>query len=470
MNNPRFYADWMWHHDFDSDVDRPHSVSESTAYCFTAALRALRILERHGVLIPDMVSWVVPCRPGGPTRAGAWPVGGTDVEAAILTQDLLTHITELDPAPTSIVDATFRGTCRVVQPGGATVVLPDATTLRVLPDEDLPLVVLATTTDVWTPRNRFGEPQPELHDLNAPRLAACLTDISAELGWEFEPDDDPKPCATPTATGLDNTTFYDRQSLGYTASPPATTFLAGVPESSPIGRFIAVAPKNRPIAGSAEALDAWGEWLRRQITTAAAAVPGVTADVLDPRITECRPLAEPGVYRQIESVDGDRGRVAAAEFVRRITEHLVDGGWHVDERRHVDPAPVPNRVIEATASRRDCEVTVRAWTTDARFVVRGATPRIRLYPRRAWVRPQRVVFPNTVSSGSVLCCECDGWGSCPCCEGQGWLPDSERRCPLCDHLGGSRGGDCPICRGRGELSVDKLTRHQRESYPHLRER
>ncbi|MDG9721110.1 hypothetical protein [Streptomyces sp. DH24] len=67
---------------------------------------------------------------------------------------------------------------------------------------------LVTYSDAWLPYDLKGRPQPEVHALNAPRLAAALRDLSEALDSETDPDD-PTWFAKPNETGAENI-FDDR--------------------------------------------------------------------------------------------------------------------------------------------------------------------------------------------------------------------------------------------------------------------
>lgn len=438
-----FHADWTWHTDSgDAAAADPRTHRQTLMRHVSVGLRRLR---KHGLLLPDTVTWLTVDPQRQPTRVeGMLPLRSSAV-SSIITQvtDFLDRFGESDsPLTTGVL--TFHGTCRVVQPKDGSVLVPDAIWLDVHGDSDAPMLVLATGVDTWMPRNRFGEPQQELYELNAPRLTACLEEITGELACDIEPDDAQKPYLAVTSTGLDNAMFYDRKTFHYTSVPPHEAFLASVAEGSPIGQALAVVPKAKPVPGAAEAIDAWGTWLAHEVATAVDALPDIPTRSWQTTVTRPEPRTAPNVYVQHETVDTGRGNLTALDVVRRVAEALVGRCWDVT----LHPSDGSN--VTATATRRGCTISITAWPKVDRATLTGATPGIRLYPDRAWQRPPRVVTPETVDTGCALCYECDGWGTCPACDGRGWMSNGDR-CFNCTTS--IRWGACPICRGDGQLTI-----------------
>ncbi len=69
---------------------------------------------------------------------------------------------------------------------------------------------LHTQSDAWLPHTLWGDPQPEVHRLNAPRLESLLRSIEAKVGEECWPEvDDRRALARPVPYGLENITYDD---------------------------------------------------------------------------------------------------------------------------------------------------------------------------------------------------------------------------------------------------------------------
>lgn len=64
-------------------------------------------------------------------------------------------------------------------------------------------IELLTYTDVWLPYDLKGRPQPQVFEVNGPRLSAVLNELSKGLESETDPDD-PTCFAKPTPTGAEN--------------------------------------------------------------------------------------------------------------------------------------------------------------------------------------------------------------------------------------------------------------------------
>lgn len=73
----------------------------------------------------------------------------------------------------------------------------------VLATDTFVTVDLATYGDCWLPHDLTGRPQPEVHQANAPRLAAALDALAALLRDPTEPDG-PTRYGVPTPTGVGN--------------------------------------------------------------------------------------------------------------------------------------------------------------------------------------------------------------------------------------------------------------------------
>jgi hypothetical protein len=68
---------------------------------------------------------------------------------------------------------------------------------------DFVSVDLVTFSDAWMPYDLKGRPQPGIHQANAPRLAAALSDLATALDSETDPDD-PTYFGRPTESGVEN--------------------------------------------------------------------------------------------------------------------------------------------------------------------------------------------------------------------------------------------------------------------------
>lgn len=394
-----FRADWTW--PAAGCRPAPEPLHELAAL----AARLLRITGSHRLLSPESVRWV--------TR-GAAAAGGT-LWIPARVDDLAGHIENEVPQPAESLAVT--GPTTVLQPENAAVTVPGGFRLHV--SGHPAAVTLQTTLDVW-----FDDRRPELHELNAPRLAACLAEITAELGGP--PDGSRSP-------------------QGDSPRPP-----------TPVQKLLAYAPRHLPIPWSTEAVETWAQWLRSQLLSAAA-LPGSRPEARTLWVSEPDQLLRPGEYVQTEEAEVDRGGLTAEESVRAIADRLAANGWRLTK----------STATEATAHRLGSRIEVTAWPHTPRAHLTGTTPPVQVYPRRPWERPPRAATAERLDPGEVLCYECEGWGSCPVCEGLGWRLPQRERCPHCANYHTPPQGLCPICRGSGSLSVGRLSPSQRAHYPDL---
>lgn len=80
--------------------------------------------------------------------------------------------------------------------------------LRVSPDSIGPSATLSVHHDVWATCDFRGNPHPEVHARNAPRLATALRELDALLGVEAEPGE-PTYFGMAKAYGLEDAELID---------------------------------------------------------------------------------------------------------------------------------------------------------------------------------------------------------------------------------------------------------------------
>ncbi|MFE2250467.1 hypothetical protein [Streptomyces lavendulae] len=200
MRAPRESGSWFW------DL---YDVSESGLEpALATAARMSAVLSAHGLLEPQALEW-------------SWfEVGkgglGIDSGLSLLSRSL---------GDEKLADE-IRG-CRPVGHPGAEmtgfVVVGSGTwydaegsarkegrlvELRVSPDSIGPSATLSVHHDVWATCDFRGNPHPEVHARNAPRLATALRELDVLLGVEAEPGE-PTYFGMAKAYGLEDAELID---------------------------------------------------------------------------------------------------------------------------------------------------------------------------------------------------------------------------------------------------------------------
>lgn len=178
LRAPRDIASWMWF---------PRHLESSLPAQYALAARIAEVTARHGLLaVPRIIS--------------AWRLGGVVMPQA---QSTMQPTGPLDDPATLAAVAAARpsGLPESAQPGAMELIGPgtwlDADGAAHAEDSlvritvDLPpgdaWVQLEVFHDVWMPCDFTGRPHPRIHERNAPRLAAAITDINTLLAAEAEP-------------------------------------------------------------------------------------------------------------------------------------------------------------------------------------------------------------------------------------------------------------------------------------------
>ncbi|GLX18836.1 hypothetical protein [Streptomyces lavendulae] len=200
MRAPRESGSWFW------DL---YDVSESGLEpALATAARMTAVLSAHGLLEPQALEW-------------SWfEVGkgglGIDSSLSLISRSL---------SDEKLGDE-IRG-CRPVGHPGAEmtgfVVVGSGTwynaegdarkeerlvELRVSPDSIGPSATLSVHHDVWATCDFYGNPHPEVHARNAPRLATALRELDALLGVDAEPGE-PTYFGMAKAYGLEDAELID---------------------------------------------------------------------------------------------------------------------------------------------------------------------------------------------------------------------------------------------------------------------
>lgn len=229
-----------------------------------------------------------------------------------------------------------------------------------------------------------------------------------------------------------------------------------------------------PIPGAREELDRLGRALRSQLTTMIDDLtPGSDLSLLfldEPRIVDWH---EPLRYQYAaESFTGRRPvHVGAADIASRAAAMLTASGWRQSTTNsREDPGRTP-RIVVTGRHDNGCSIEIHVTAEDDHSVspytvwFSGRTPAMALREPEDFRWPEPIRTAETVTSGYVLCYECDGLGWCSHCGGRGWVPDEQRgrrKCPACH-----RRRVCLICCGAAELATSELSSYQRGYYPEL---
>ncbi|MFI9201209.1 hypothetical protein [Streptomyces sp. NPDC053048] len=218
------------------------------------------------------------------------------------------------------------------------------------------------------------------------------------------------------------------------------------------------------IPGAREELDRLGRALRTQLVELIDDLtPGGDLRLLfldEPKIVDWH---EPLRYEYSSSFSGKRpAHIGAADIVSRAAALLGSAGWEVATSQE-EAGGRPRTVV--TGRRDGCGIEVRAVDHMSTVWFSGQTPAMALYEPEEFQWPEPVRTAETITSGYVLCYECDGLGWCPGCGGRGWAHDEARgrkNCSACH-----RDRVCLICRGAAQLAISQLSPYQRGYYPEL---
>jgi hypothetical protein len=227
------------------------------------------------------------------------------------------------------------------------------------------------------------------------------------------------------------------------------------------------------IPGDRAELGRLGRELRAQLVELAEELPpGGDLDLLRSGEPELVDRHEPPLHGCSTVVRGTRPEeVPAAHLILRAAGLLRAAGWDVavpEARREGTEDEETEREYVLIARRPDgSRVEVRTNDRTSAVLYSGWAPAQDLREPEEFRWPEPVRTPRTLTSGHLLCYECDGLGACDCCGGRGWLPaepHGRERCPQCFTR-----RVCPICRGAGELAVSRLSPYERGHYPELGE-
>lgn len=228
-----------------------------------------------------------------------------------------------------------------------------------------------------------------------------------------------------------------------------------------------------PIPGAQEELDRLGRALRSQLMVVIDDLtPGSDLSLLflnEPRVVERH---EPPRYQYAaEFFTGKRPtHVSAADIASRAAALLTSAGWRQSATTSQEsPGRTPRIVV---TGRHDNGCTIEIHVTNdngpappSKVWFSGRTPTMALREPEEFRWPEPIRTAETVTSGHVLCYECDGLGQCPECGGRGWAPDETRgreNCRAC-----RRTRVCLICRGAAQLPISQLSSYQRGYYAEL---
>ncbi|MFC5144790.1 hypothetical protein [Streptomyces aureoversilis] len=219
------------------------------------------------------------------------------------------------------------------------------------------------------------------------------------------------------------------------------------------------------IPGAREELDRLGRALRAQLVELINELtPGSDLRLLfldEPTVVDWH---EPLRYQYgTSSFNGQYpAHASAADIASRAAALLGSANWEVATTQE----EVRGRTRFVVTGRRDgCGIEISVGDRRSVVYFDGRTPAMALYETEEFAWPEPVRTAETVTSGYVLCYECDGLGWCPGCGGRGWMHDEARgrkNCSAC-----RRERVCLICRGAAQLAISSLSPYQRGYYPEL---
>ncbi|MEU0688215.1 hypothetical protein [Streptomyces uncialis] len=179
MRAPEEVASWEW--------DLKRVLPSGLQPALETGVRMAAVLTEHGLLAPSALEWdwfVV-----GKGGIGVWtrlalPSGTLD------TSDLAQRVLQCRPAgfdTAEPADILVAGYGEWFDADGQSHQERGLVELTVTPDELGPFAQLSVYHDIWSGYDFRGHPHPELHQRNAPRLAAALRALDDMLGVACEP-------------------------------------------------------------------------------------------------------------------------------------------------------------------------------------------------------------------------------------------------------------------------------------------
>jgi hypothetical protein len=180
MRAPEECASWEWEL---NDFAQPGLDS-----ALMVAARMSEVLREHGLLEPSRITWDWTVFGRGSTGVGSSVTLWGAVDGSELAQKVrAVQPLGLPEAEPGVLVVTGAGTWLDAE--GEARSEPGLVELTVYPDERNLAAEVAVFHDVWGYCDFTGVPHPEVHDRNAPRLAAALRELSALLGVPAQPGD-----------------------------------------------------------------------------------------------------------------------------------------------------------------------------------------------------------------------------------------------------------------------------------------
>ncbi|NEW53796.1 hypothetical protein GV794_25135 [Nocardia cyriacigeorgica] len=193
LRAPAFSFVWTWW---------PTGVGLGVAAQFELAARLTSCAAQHGLLSPAQVScrWLIEGRIAPGAHSTIAVAGGlADPALAALMESA--RPAEL-PAHATIGAITVTGPGTRFDALGAPHTDNELLRLTVDLTGSEPMVDIEVYHDIWLTHDFHGRPHPEIHQYNAPRLAATLADFDAALTVAAEPGP-PSTFGTPQPRGIE---------------------------------------------------------------------------------------------------------------------------------------------------------------------------------------------------------------------------------------------------------------------------
>ncbi|MFE3185585.1 hypothetical protein ACFXKR_32610 [Streptomyces violascens] len=180
MRAPKECGSWYW--------DLEETVPAGLESALTVAASVAEVLKRYDLLDPVKIEYGWYVLGSGPTGVRSTlftslPLGDPSLPGKVLgSQPAAFSDSEVGDLRISGAGTWFDATGKGRRE-------PGLIEFSVTPDPYGPTVTLEVHHDIWSPLDFAGRPHPDVHERNAPRLAAALREITTVFGVSPETGD-----------------------------------------------------------------------------------------------------------------------------------------------------------------------------------------------------------------------------------------------------------------------------------------